>query len=69
MLYYNVEDGDTMSLFELEKTEELFENDDIIILKSLFAYDDLSMRKTDIAVKDENGEIIDFITVKKEILS
>ena len=55
---------------ELMNVEELFENDDVILLKSTFRfYGDIDVLNIDVGVKDKSGDIVRMITVDSKRLN
>lgn len=55
---------------ELMYVEELFENDDVILLKSTFRfYGDIDVLNIDVGVKDKSGDIVRMITVDSKRLN
>lgn len=49
---------------EIIDVEDLFENDDIVVIKSRFKLLTSEFEKIDIGIKDENNDIVEMINVK-----
>ena len=52
-------------MLELIDTEELYENDNILVLFSTFNKNGLKISTIDIAYKNNKGEIIEIKTIKE----
>ena len=48
---------------ELISVEELYENNELILMKSTFDYGDFKVIQTDVGIKDNTGDILKIITV------
>ena len=48
--------------------EELYENDEIILTKSLFENDGIRIINIDVGIKNKAGDIIRFVTVDAKII-
>lgn len=53
---------------ELIETNDLFENEDIVLINGIFKIDDLYIKRIDVGIKDTNGDIVDIITVKSAVV-
>lgn len=51
---------------ELINVNDIFENNELVLMKATFGNSFFSIIRTDIGLKDENGDIADIITVKAE---
>lgn len=52
-------------MLELIDTEELYENDNILVLFSTFNKNGFKISTIDLAYKNKNGEIIEIKTIKE----
>ena len=52
-------------MLELIDTEELYENDNILVLFSTFNKNGLKISTIDLVYKNKNGEIIEIKTIKE----
>lgn len=53
---------------ELLKVEELFEDDDLILMRSKFNDSGINVQCTDVGIKDESGDIERVVTVDSKVL-
>lgn len=53
---------------ELLKVEELFEDDDLILMRSKFNDSGINIQCTDVGIKDESGDIERVVTVDSKVL-
>lgn len=53
---------------ELMSVEELYENDELILMKSTFDYGDFKVIQTDVGNKDDAGDIVKIVTVDSKIV-
>lgn len=54
---------------ELISVEELYENDELILMKSTFDYGDFKVIQTDVGNKDDAGDIVKIVTVDSKIIT
>lgn len=54
---------------ELINVEELYENDELILMKSTFDYGEFKVIQTDVGIKDNTGDIVKIITVDSKIIN
>lgn len=54
--------------FELISTRDLFEDDDIVIIRRIGKVFNAKVEIIDVAIKDENGDITGIMEVKHKIL-
>ena len=57
-----------MTQLDLVSTEDLYEDDNLVLIKSIFRIFNSELEKIDVAIKDECGDIVKFITVKSRLL-
>lgn len=53
---------------ELISVEELYENDELILMKSIFDYGEFKVIQTDVGIKDDTGDIVKIVTVDSRIV-
>ena len=53
---------------ELIDTEDIFENEEVVLMKSTFKSKFFSIQKLAVGVKNENGDIVKIIDVSEKIL-
>ena len=53
---------------ELIDTEDIFENDDVVLMKSTFKSKLFSTQKLAVGIKNENGDIVKIVEVSEKIL-
>ncbi len=51
---------------ELINVKDIFENNELVLIKATFGNSFFRIIRTDIGLKDENGDIADIITAKAE---
>lgn len=54
--------------FELISTEDLYEDDDIVVIKRIGRMFDAEVENIDIAIKGEDGDIYNIVEVKHKLL-
>lgn len=54
---------------ELISVEELYDNDELVLMKSTFDYSYFKVVQTDIGIKDDTGDIVKIITVDSKIFT
>lgn len=57
-----------MAYLDLVSTEDLYEDDNLVLIKSIFKVFNSELEIIDVAIKDEYGDIVKFITVKRQQL-
>lgn len=53
---------------DLISIEELFENDEVVLMNSIYDYGYCKIVNTDVGVKNEAGEIASIVTVNSKII-
>ena len=53
---------------ELIDTEDIFENDEVVLMKSTFKSKLFNTQKLAVGVKNENGDIVKIVEINEKIL-
>lgn len=51
---------------ELLNVNDIFENNELVLMKATFGNDYFNFVRTDVGLKNDDGDIVDIITVKAE---
>lgn len=54
---------------ELMSVEELYENEELVLMKSTFDYGEFKVIQTDVGIKDNTGDIVKIITFDSKVIS
>ena len=58
-----------MAVFEeLIDVEDIFENDELVLMKATFVRNSETVIDTSVGIKDDEGDIVRIITVNKKVL-
>ncbi len=59
--------GQNINYFEEEliKTEDVFENDELVVIKATFVRNSVTVIDTAVGIKDSSGDIVKIVTVKQ----
>lgn len=53
---------------ELIDIEEIFENDEVVLMKSIYKSKYFKVEQLSVGVKDENGDIVKIVDISEKIL-
>ncbi|MGN1420965.1 MAG: hypothetical protein ACI4XC_05580 [Eubacterium sp.] len=55
-----------MKNIELMNVKDIFENNELVLMKATFGNSFFKITRTDVGLKNDDGDIVDIITVKAE---